>query len=407
MEGRKARRLVTRIIVGLVLIGLFAFVAKGFVAEPIPVTVGKVGVRSLEVAVEESGKTRVRARYVVSAPVLGSLARVGLKVGDSVEAGAVVAEIAPMAPGLLDDRTRGEASARVQVAQANIDRTKAVTKRAETTVAFARDQAERQRALRASRGTSEQALEQANFTLHAAEEDLAAAVFTERVAQQELALARTAVASMSGGQAGAALVLTAPASGRVLRVLRESEGVVQAGTPLVEIGDPRGLEIVVDVLTTDAVKIVPGAEASIERWGGDRTLKARVRSKEPAAFTTRSALGVEEQRVAVLLDLLEPPEVWAALGDAFRVETRIRTAFVPDALVAPAGAVFRRGEAWAAFVMGPEGKAVETILNVGARTPDWVEIKRGLSATDRLVLYPSDQVVHGSPVVAMDGEGDD
>lgn len=402
MEGRNKRKLVTRVIVGAVLLGLAAFIAKGFVPEPIPVTVGTANVRPLEVAIEESGKTRVRARYVVSAPVLGHLARIRLRVGDSVEAGSMIAEIAPMASGLLDDRTRSEASARVMVAQANIDRTKAVIKRAETSLAFAKDQAARQRALRAGNGTSQQVLDQAEFAERTAEEDLAGAIFTARVAQQELTLAKAAVASMSGPKAGGALVLSAPASGRVLRVFQESEGVVQPGAPLVEVGDPRALEVVVDVLTTDAVKIGVGAEATIERWGGDRPLKARVRAKEPSAFTTRSALGVEEQRVAVLLDLMDPPETWAALGDGFRVETRIRTAFMPNALVAPASAVFRKAEGWAAFVVGPKGKVTEATLDVGARTPDWVEVKTGLTAEARVVLYPSDQVADGSDVAIMD-----
>jgi len=403
MEGRKKRKLGTRIVVVLVLGGLVAFIVNGFRPEPILVSVGAAVRRPLEVSIEESGKTRVRDRYVVSAPVLGHLARVTLKVGDTIEQGQVIAEIAPMAPGLLDDRTRGEASARVMVAQANIDRTKVVTKRAQASVQFAMEQAERQRALRKSQGTSEQVLEQAEFALRAAEEDFAGAVFSERVAQQELALAKAAVASMTGKKAGNALVLTAPVSGRVLRLFQQSEGVVQPGAPLVEIGDPSALEIVVDVLTTDAVKIANGTEASVERWGGERPLKARVRSKEPSAFTTRSALGVEEQRVAVLLDLTDPPAVWASLGDGFRVETRIRTAFLADALVAPASAVFRKDEGWATFRVGTQGTVEETKIQVGARTPDWVELKGGsVSAGAELILYPSDQVKHGAPVTVMD-----
>ncbi len=392
MDPRKRRRIVGRVITSTIALGAVALIAYGFVPSPIPVNVDSVKKARLEVTVDESGKTRIRSRFIVSSPVMGSLSRISLKPGDVVNIGDMLAQISPMAPQLLDDRTRNEAGARVSMSQANMERSKVTIKRAEAALNFAKEQATRLRSLKASSGASQQSLDQAEFELRAAEEDYSAAQFSERVANHELAMSRAAVASIDGPSKGSpALALTAPITGHVLRVYQESEGVVQPGQPLIEIGDPAALEIVVDVLTTDAVKIQPGAEAHIERWGGNGTLTARVRKKEPSAFTTRSALGVEEQRVPVVLDLVDPRDKWSQLGDGYRVETRIRTALVEDALVAPAGAAFRDGQNWAVFAV-KAGHAQKVTLEIGERTPDLIEVKKGLSTGDQVVLYPSDQV---------------
>jgi HlyD family secretion protein len=404
MEPRKRRRIVSRVITSLVGLGAITLIALGFVPSPIRVVTGKVDKRSLEVTVDESGKTRIRSRYVLSAPVLGNLARITLKAGDEVKAGDVVAELSPMASQLLDDRSRNEATARVSMSQANLERSRATIKRAEAAVTFARSEAERLRSLRQSQGASQQALEQAEFNSRAAEEDFAAAQFAERVANHELTMARATVQSLGGKGGGPVITITAPISGRVLRVVQESESVVQPGTPLLELGDPAALEIVVDVLSTDAVAIEPGAEARIERWGGGGELTARVRKKEPSAFTTRSALGVEEQRVPVVLELTAPRERWKELGDGYRVEARIRTALLNDVVVVPGSAVFRDGGKWAAFAVKGE-KAKKLDLELGARTPDWVEVKSGLSRGDTVILYPSDQVRDGVEVASEDGRG--
>jgi HlyD family secretion protein len=207
---------------------------------------------------------------------------------------------------------------------------------------------------------------------------------------------------MAGVQKGGNLRLTAPVAGPVLKVFQESEGAVQPGTPLLEIGDPKTLEIVVDVLSMDAVRIEPGAPARIERWGGAHVLNARVRTKQPSAFTTRSALGVEEQRVPVVLDLVDPPERWQALGDGYRVEARIQVDHRDSAVVIPASALFRDGDGFSTFlVRGQLAKKVK--VEIGARTPDWAEVKSGLAPGDVVVLYPSDQVADGVKVVAGSG----
>jgi len=399
MEQRKRRRIVGRVITTVVLVGAAVLIGMGFVPKPVQVTVGKVEKRTLEVTVDEPGKTRIRTKYTISSPVLGELSRIALRAGDVIEAGALVAEISPVVPMLLDERTRAEANARVAVAQANLARTQSAIKRAESARSFARDQADRTRKLHAESGTSQQAYEQSEYQLKSADEEFSGTQLSEKVAANELEAARAALASMSGKGAGAKLSLSAPVRGQVLRVLQESAGVVQAGTPLLEIGDPRALEVVVDVLSTDAVRIEVGSVAHIERWGGDYPLSARVRSKEPSAFTTRSALGVEEQRVPVLLDIVEDEARWRSLGDGYRVEARIRVASLPDAVVSPASALFREEGSWTAFAVNG-GAAKKVKVEAGARTPDWVEVKSGLTPGEEVVLYPSDQVADSVKLAA-------
>ncbi len=398
MDQRKRRRIVGRILSISTLLGAALLISLGFVPKPVPVVTGKVEKRRLEVTVDESGKTRIRSRYLVSAPVVGNMARITLRPGDSVEVGDVLVQISPVAPGLLDQRTRSEAVARAAMSDANLQRSRVTVKRSEVALSFARDEATRHRALHAGNGASKQSLDQSEFQLRAAEEDYAAAQFGERVASNELAMARAAIASMSDtSRAPAALTLKAPISGRVLRVLQESEGVVQPGMALIEVGDPTKLEIVVDVLSTEAVKIAEGAVARIERWGGEVPLEARVRRKEPSAFTTRSALGVEEQRVPILLDPMGPPDGWNALSDGYRVEAKIRVSMLEDALVAPASATFRTDGNWAAYIIR-NGKAEKVSLELGARTPDWVQVFQGVSEDVHVILYPSDQVHEGVDV---------
>jgi HlyD family secretion protein len=393
MDKRQRKRIVSRIITGAILLGVAALIGLGFVPKPVPVITSKVERRDLEVTVDEPGRTRIRSKYVISAPVTGQLSRIQLQAGDTVAQDAVVAEIAPLMAQLLDPRTRAEARARVSVAEANLARARASAKGAETALTFARDEAARERQLHSQRGTSAQALERAEYQQRRGEDELAGAQLAGRVAASELDAARAALAS-ADGSGGGKLQITAPARGQVLRVMQESEGVVQAGTPLLEVGDPSTLEIVVDVLSTDAVRIPLDAPVRIERWGGEFPLAAKVRRKQPSAFTTRSALGVEEQRVPVLLDLREDPERSRALGDGYRVETRIQVARITGAVVAPASALFREHGAWAAFYV-QNGEARRAEVRIGARTPDWVEVESGLSAGQEVVLYPSDQVREG------------
>lgn len=373
-----------------------ALIAAGFMPKPISATAGKVTRRALEVTVDESGKTRIRDKYVVSSPVTGQLSRIVLREGDVVAEGDVLAQITPLAPQLLDARTRAEAGARVEVADANLKRTQAAIKRAQTALAYAQSQAERSRTLQRQGGVSQQQFEEAEYQLRAAQEEFASSQLAERVANGELSAARVALLSINEGRHAPSteLSVVAPTAGRVLRVAQESEGAVQAGMPLLEIGDPEKLEIVVDVLTTDAVGILVGAQARIERWGGDYPLAARVQRKQPSAYTTRSALGVEEQRVPVILDIVEDPKRWTALGDGYRVEAQIQVTRVENALVVPASALFREAGAWTVFAVR-DARAKKQRVELGIRNPDWAEVKSGLTEGESVILYPSDQVADG------------
>lgn len=401
MDVRKRRRIVGRLVSSVVLLSAAVLIGLGFMPKPVPVNMGKVEKRALEVTVDESGKTRIRDTYLVSAPVTGNMSRIALRAGDVITESAAITQITPLMPQLLDTRTRAEATARVEVAGANVRRTKAAITQAESALTYAKAQAERSHKLRTGGGVSEQQHEEAQYRLRAAEEDIEAARLAARVSENELDTARTALTSVTGDgkRSSTGVQVTSPTAGRVLRVLQQSEGAVQAGTPLIEIGDPRRLEIAVDVLTTDAVDITVGAIATIERWGGSHPLAARVKYKEPSAYTTRSALGVEEQRVPIVLDIVDEPSRWTELGDGYRVEARIRIAYVEDALTVPASALFREADAWATFKVNGE-HAHKVSVGVGLRTPDFAQVQRGLELRAQVVLYPSDQVTDGVAVVA-------
>jgi HlyD family secretion protein len=260
---------------------------------------------------------------------------------------------------------------------------------------YARRDAERLRALLAPGAVSRQALDEADLAAQTRQEDLASAQFGERVAASELRLAQAALARLDRG-AGAAdqLLVRAPVRGVVLRLFQESEGAVQPGTPLMEIGDPAALEAVVDVLTTDAVDIRPGAAVRLERWGGDSALSGHVHRVEPSAFTRLSALGVEEQRVNVVVLLDEPRARWATLGDGFRIEASVLTGEVRNGLLLRGGAVFRQGVGWGVYVV-EAGRARLRMIEVGRRNDSEVEVVRGLREGDRVVLYPTDNVGEG------------
>lgn len=401
MDKRKRRRVLRRVLSSLLLVAVAVLIISGFMPNPVAVHPGVVVRRDLQVTVDESGKTRLRARHVLSAPVLGNLQRIVLRAGDTVEKGQVLARIAPVTSQLLDPRTRAEARARVLLSQANLARAQANEQRARAALDLSRQQALRMRQLHQQSGASKQALDQAEFEYRAAEQDLNAASFGAQVAENELTIARNVLTPTQSGSDLTSIAIPSPIRGRVLRVIADSEGVVQLGAPLLELGDPKELEVVVDVLTSEAVAIVPGAPARIERWGGEAALKAQVRSIEPSGFTTRSALGVEEQRVPVVLELLSQPNDYRGLSDGYRVEAHIQTRLIPKALLVPNSALFRDGENWKVFAMhGDEVR--ERPVMLGARTPDWVEVESGLRERDRVVLYPSDQVREGVKVRAVD-----
>lgn len=393
-KQRKKRRVRWfSILAGLLVVGLFV---AAVVPKRLPVDMIGVERGDLVVTVDEDGQTRVKDRYIVDAPLDGHVGRIELRAGDSVEEGTVVARIVPLNPPLLDARTKAEARARLAAAQAAKRQAVASIARAEAATQLASLEAERQANLGPSGATSIQAIEQAEFDLRGKREALTSARFAARVAEHEARVAEAALGRLGpeGVKGDEQMEVQAPVAGEVLNVFRQSEGVVRSGQPLLEVGEPQALEIVVDVLTSDAVGIRRGAEVSIDRWGGDRPLTAHVRTVEPSAFTRVSALGVDEQRVNVIIDLDDPPELWSELGDGYRVEARIVVHDVQDVVKVHDSAVFRHGEGWAVY-RADHGQAILTPIDIGARNGLEVEVVDGLEQGMFVIAHPGEQVEDG------------
>jgi HlyD family secretion protein len=318
------RLTIGRAFIAMLLLGAAAGTAWSLMPRPIPVETAEVSRGRFVATVDEDGKTRVRERYVVAAPLAGRLTRIGLKAGDKVNADVVIATIMPSPAPFLDPRSRREAEESFGAAEAAVERTKASVQRARAQADQADKDLVRTRALVERGASTAQALERAELAMRVADRDMRAAEFQNHAADHELEQARAVLARYSNGTSPLeAWNVTAPVPGLVLKVTQESETIIQPGASIMEIGDPHDLEIVVDVLSRDAVEIHPGAEVVIENWGGPGMLSGSVRRVEPAAFTKISTLGVEEQRVNVLIDLLTPPAQWAGLGDAYQLDARI------------------------------------------------------------------------------------
>lgn len=367
---------------------------------PVPIDLGSVTRGPLSVEVRESGMTRLRDRYVVSAPVSGDLLRVALEANDPVSEGQVLAHIAPSAAPLLDERARAEAEARLGAALSAARHADAEAARATTSKELAERELERTRVLAARRAVSAQELEQAEFAARLRADELASSLLASKVAREEVSVARAALERQrSGGSSTRPLVVTAPISGQVLRVHRESGGAVAIGAPLLELGDLDALEVVVDLLTTDAVRVSPGTPVSIEGWGGDLALSGRVRKVELSGFTRPSALGVDEQRANVFIRFDEPRASRATLGDGYRVEVRVLLWKSDDVVKVPQGAVFRRGDEWAAFRID-DGIAHLAPVVIGHRGETEVEIVAGLEPGASVAIAPGDRVDEGVSVTA-------
>jgi HlyD family secretion protein len=399
METRAARRprrgrLVRRLLVALLACALVGVVAYGAWPRPIPVDAVGATRRALRISIDESGKTRVRDRYVVSAPIAGDLARIELRPGDEIEAGAALARLVPLAPPLLDPRARAEAEARLGAASSALAQARTVTLRAEVAAKHAEDDLAKARTLAGSGAIAGEALDHAELEARLRDAELVSARFSERMAAFEVQLATSTIARFDPKAARAdQFAISSPVRGRVLRVLQESAGVVAPGTPLLELGDPSSMEVVVDVLSADAVRIHVGASATLEAWGGE-PLRAKVRVVEPGAFTKVSALGVEEQRVHVALDLLDPRERWSGLGDGYRVEAKIVVSERAGVLVVPAGAVFRRDEEWAVYAL-ERGRVRVRALRVGERNDRDVEVLEGVREGELVIVHPSERITDG------------
>lgn len=357
-----------------------------------------IGRGPMMVTVDEEGRTRVRDRFIVAAPVAGRVQRIGLEPGDSVHAGQVVARLSPEASSPLDARSRAEAQATLESARAAVGRAHADEQRARAVLAQAERERARVRALVADSLATAQQLDAAEAAVQSAEEQVNAAVFAGRASDADVTRAQARLAPAPAiDMAGRAIQVTSPVDGVILKRVRESESVVPAGDPLLEIGDPHQLEIVVDLLSVDAVRVAPGARALIEGWGGDRALDAKVRLIEPSGFTKISALGVEEQRVNVILNFADAGNAWQALGDGYRVEARIVMWESNDVLQVPTGALVRQGERWAVFAVR-DGTAQETAVTIGHQNGRAAEVLSGLEPGTAVIMHPGDMLTNGVKV---------
>jgi HlyD family secretion protein len=403
-KARERRRALARNVRHALLAGALLAAGAAAVAalrpQPAPVDVARAVQAGLVVAIEEDGVTRVKDRFVVSAPVTGSLSRLALEPGDVVKEGDALAEIAPATSPLLDERTRAQAEARLGAALSALGQAKAQVSRAKVAQELADQELARSRRLAEQGSISPQALEQAEFAARMRSEELASGAFGAKVAEEEARVARVALGRDGGGAARDRHVdVLAPVSGRILRVHQKSAGIVQAAAPLLEVGDPAALEVVVDLLTTDAVHVLPGTPVVVRGWGGERDILGRVRRVEPSAFTRPSALGVDEQRVNVIVALVDPYERWSALADGYRVEARIVLWQGARVLQVPQGAVFRRGDGWAVFRIEND-LARLTPVTLGHRGETSVEVTSGLREGALVAVHPGDRVKDGVRVEA-------
>lgn len=366
---------------------------------PVPVDVARVNRGPLVVAVEETGVTRVKDRYVVSAPATGRVSRLPLEPGDSVEQGDVLLEIAPALSPLLDARTRAEAEARLGAALSALGQARAQASRANAASELAEQDLARARRLSEAKSLPQHDLEQAEFAVRMREDERRSAGFASKVAEEEVRVARVALGEDGHGGRERYVAVTSPVSGQVLRVHQKSAGVVQTGSALLEVGDPRALEVVVDLLTTDAVQVSPGTPVLVQGWGRSVPLAGKVRRVEPSGFTRPSALGVDEQRVNVVVAFTDAPERFAALGDGYHVEARLVLWRTERALKVPDGAVFRHGDDWAVYRVDA-GVARLTRIRIGRRGERDVEITDGLPEGATVAVHPGDRVKDGARVEA-------
>lgn len=390
---RRARPL----LIGLA--GLGALAAVALWPSAVTVDLATVARGPLSVTIDEDGDTRVHHRFVISAPLAGRVERIDLDPGDAVAQGAPIARLHAEPAQFLDARSRAEAAAAAEAARGLVGRARADEARARAALTLATSELTREEALDASGLTTRQALDARRSAVVTAREALNAAGFAVAAATADLerARARLQPASLDGG--GRTLTVTAPVDGVVLRRFLDSESVVPAGAKLVELGDPRHVEVVADLLSSDAVRVRPGMRVAMTAWGGDEAMGGVVERVEPSGFTKVSALGVEEQRVNVIIDVDDDRAAWTAMGDGFRVEVAITTWHADDVVTVPTGALFRAGEAWAVFAV-VDGRARRTPVTLGHRTPLAAEVTAGLDAGARVVVHPPDTLAEGDRVTA-------
>jgi len=399
MKIAKTTKIAAEVVVGALLVALlvYAFLPKPLDVESAPVTRG-----ALVTTVDGTGRTRIKDRFVVSAPVAGQIDRIRLHAGDRLQLGALITVLTPIDPPLLDARSRVQADAQLRAARAGEEQASARVRAAEAAVAHAAADLNRAQMLDKVGGVVPTAVGDAELEARTVASELDSARFGVGVARSQVEIAAAAVSRVTGKSVDTSNVaVKSPVDGTVLRVLTESAGVIAAGAPLMEIGDPSGLEIVLDVLSADAVAIRAGAETWIEHWGGDKRLEARVRLVEPSGFSKVSALGVEEQRVNVLADFAGDPAERATLGDGYRVHARVVVWQKADAVRVPLSAIFRDADGWAVFAIHGD-RAHKRTIELGHRGDREAEVLSGIAEGDRVVVHPGDRLTDGARVKPLD-----
>ena len=382
--------------IAVAMLALGALIGWGFWPQAVPIEVASVARAPMVVTIDEEGRTRVIDRYVVSAPVDGVACRVRLDVGDPVAQGEVLLEITPLQSQVLDARSRAEAQARVSAAQAALRAASEQARGAAADDDYASLELQRLQPLMEQGLIAREAFDRARTRASTAAAARRTAEFSVEVARYELEAARTALEYSAVGRdtAGERVPVSSPIDGRILKVEHECEGAVRTGQPLFEVGDPNALEIEVDVLSADAVRIKPGMEVLFDRWGGERTLHGVVRVVEPIGFTKVSALGIEEQRVLVISDFVSPAAEWARLGDGYRVEAQFVLWREDDVLQVPDNSLFRHDGGWALFVE-QDGRALRKAVRIGQQNGLVAQIIDGVSEGEAVIIHPSDAVEDG------------
>jgi HlyD family secretion protein len=398
------KRWIKRFLTAAFVLALGGAVVYAFLPKPIPVDFEQIEVGTLQISVEEDGKTRVRDRFVISSPLAGRLRRIKLRPGDCVPPGQVLAAIDPADPNLLDPRTVVQSEARVKLLMAGLEKAGAELKSAEAALELAETEYGQTMQLKQKNFVSPSELNTKVMQKRTREEDVRKARFAEEMARFELEQAQGALLRtrprVGDPDENEQFVIHSPAlssNGRVFHVLRvreENECVVAAGTPLIELGDLADLEVEIEVLSSDAVRIPVGAKVLLEQWGGDEPLTARVRLVEPYAYTKISALGVEEQRLHVIADFPETEQIPPQLGDGFRVEAKIVIWEKEGVLKVPTSALFRQGSGWAVFRVDSD-HAVRQLVRIGRKSPLAAEVLEGLSEGDTVIVHPSDKIANG------------
>jgi HlyD family secretion protein len=383
-------------------VALLIFIAAivwAFYPKATEVDIAYLRIGRFERNIEEDGKTRLHDRFVISAPVAGQLARVTLREGDEVRSGQIVATLWPAVPVLLDERRLQEQREQIAVAEASVKRAQAGTAKAEISLAQADADLQRNETL-ATRGfISSTQIENARLTNQLRRRELESAHQDEHAAAHQLAQLRIALRQTSGKEplANRPWPVISPAAGKVLKVRQQSEAVLAVGTPILEVGDPAAMEVMVDLLTEDAAQVQPGSKATLANWGGPTELQALVRRVEPSAFTKVSALGVEEQRVWVILDIVTPPQQWTSLGDNFKVDVRIPVQSAEQVTLVPVGCLFPRGSRSALFVIDG-GRARLKEVELVARNGRDAWIRTDLKPGTKIVAYPPATLTDGARI---------